>query len=143
MLAVDFGDVKGYAFESWLVPGREKKRDLLVVGSQISARVDYLKPQELCLFDTRVITENGTPTSIEDRGERVVSIPYAEPLKEELRHFISCVNSRQQPLTDGAVGVRAVVMTEAALSSSRTGKGEVLPLPQGYRQRHKLRLVGQ
>lgn len=128
MLAVNFGDVKGYAFESWLVPGHEKRRDLLVVGSQMSARVDYLKPQELCLFDTRVITENGAPTSIEDKGERVVSIPYAEPLKEELRQFISCVNSRQKPLADGLVGMRAVAMAEAALSSARTGKAGVLPL---------------
>ena len=128
MLAVDFGEVKGYAFESWLVPGHEKKRDLMVVGSKMSARVDYLKPQELCLFDTRVITKNGAPTSIEDNGERVVSIPYAEPLKEELRHFISCVDSRQKPLTDGAVGVRAVAMAEAALASAKIGKAVMLPL---------------
>ena len=127
MLAVDFGDVKGYAFESWLVPGREKKRDLLVIGSKMSARVDYLKPQELCLFDTRVVTENGIPISVEDNGERVISIPYAEPLKEELRQFISCVNSRQKPLTDGLVGVRAVAMAEAALASARTGKAIALP----------------
>jgi predicted dehydrogenase len=127
VLAVDFGDVKGYAFESWLVPGREKRRDLLVTGSQMCARVDYLKPQELCLFDTRVITENGTPTSIEDRGERTVSISYAEPLKEELRHFIYCVNSRQKPLTDGAVGLRAVVMAEAALASAGTCKAVTVP----------------
>jgi len=127
MLAVDFGDVKGYAFESWLVPGHGKRRDLLVVGSKMSARVDYLKPQELCLFDARVITENGTPTSIEDKGERVISLPYAEPLKEELRQFISCVNSRQEPLADGLVGVRAVAMAEAALTSAKTGKAVTLP----------------
>jgi len=127
MLAVNFGDVKGYAFESWLVPGHEKRRDLLVVGSQMSARVDYLKPQELCLFDSMVITENGAPTSIEDKGERVISIPYAEPLKEELRQFISCVNSRQKPLADGLVGARVVAMAEAALTSARTGKAVTLP----------------
>jgi len=127
MLAVDFGEVKGYAFESWLIPGHEKKRDLMVVGSKRSARVDYLKPQELCLFDTSVVTENGVPISVEDKGERVISIPYTEPLKEELRHFISCVNSRQKPLTDGLVGVRAVVMAEAALASARTGKAIALP----------------
>jgi len=128
VLAVDFGDVKGYAFESWLVPGHEKRRDLLVVGSKMSARIDYLKPQELCLFDTRVITENGAPTSIEDKGEHVVPIPYAEPLKEELRQFISSVNSRQKPLADGLVGMRAVAMAEAALTSARTGKAVALPL---------------
>jgi len=127
MLAVDFGDVKGYAFESWLVPGHGKRRDLLVVGSKMSARVDYLKPQELCLFDTRVITENRAPTSIENKGERLVSIPYIEPLKEELQQFISCVNSRQKPLADGLVGVRAVAMAEAALTSAKTGKAVTLP----------------
>jgi len=127
MLAVDFGDVKGYAFESWLVPGHEKRRDLLVVGSQMSARIDYLKPQELCLFDVRVITESGAPTSVENRGEHVVSIPYAEPLKEELRQFISCVNSRQKPLADGLVGVRAVAMAEAALTSAKIGRAVTLP----------------
>jgi predicted dehydrogenase len=126
-LTVNFGDVKGYAFESWLIPGHEKRRDLLVVGSQTSARVDYLKPQELCLFDTRIITENGAPASIEDKGERVVALASAEPLKEELRQFLSCVNSRRRPLTDGLVGVRAVAMAEAALTSARTGKAVTLP----------------
>jgi predicted dehydrogenase len=127
MLAVDFGDVKGYAFESWLVPGHEKRRDLLVVGSKMSAKVDYLKPEELRLFDSSVLTENGTPVSIQDKGERVISIPYAEPLRAELRHFMSSVNSRQKPLTDGVIGVRAVAMAEAALASARTGKAVKLP----------------
>jgi UDP-N-acetylglucosamine 3-dehydrogenase len=130
MFAVDFGDVKGYAFESWLVPGHSKRRDLLAVGSKMSARVDYLKPQELYLFDTRVITESGAPTSIEDKGERVISLPYVEPLKEELRQFISCVNSGQKPLADGLVGARAVAMAEAALASAKTGKAVTLPPSQ-------------
>jgi UDP-N-acetylglucosamine 3-dehydrogenase len=130
MLAVDFGDVKGYAFESWLVPGHGKRRDLLVVGSKLSARVDYLRPQELRLFDTRVVTENGVPTSIEDKGERVVSLPYVEPLKEELRRFISCVNSRQKPLADGLVGMRAVEMAEAALTSAKKDKSVTLLAPR-------------
>ena len=127
MLALDFGAVKGYAFESWLAPGSGKRRDLLVVGSQVSARVDYLKPQELRLFDTRIVTENGVPASVEDKGERVISIPHIEPLKEELRQFISSVHSRQDPLANGLVGLRAVVMAEAALTSARTGKAIVVP----------------
>ena len=98
-----------------------------MVGSRMSARVDYLKPQELCLFDTRIITENGVPSSVEDKGERMISIPYVEPLKEELRQFISCVNSRQKPLADGSVGVRAVAMAEAALTSAKIGEGVALP----------------
>lgn len=127
-LVVDFGNVKGYAFESWLVPVYGKRRELVVVGSKMSARVDYLKPQELYLFDIRLSIENGVPVAVEDNGTRVVSLPYAEPLKEELKQFISCVNSRQKPLSDGLVGLRAVAMAEAALASAEVNKAISLPL---------------
>jgi len=133
VLAIDFGDVKGYAFESWLVPAYGKRRDLIVVGSKMSARVDYLKPQELCLFDARVITKNGVPVSLENRGRHIVPLSYAEPLKEELKQFISCVNSRQKSLSDGLVGLRAVVMAEAALTSARINKAVSLTVQkEGY-----------
>jgi UDP-N-acetylglucosamine 3-dehydrogenase len=58
----------------------------------------------------------------------VISLPHVEPLKEELRQFISCVNSRQKPLADGLVGMRAVAMAEAALTSAKKGKAVALPL---------------
>lgn len=122
MITMDFGDTKGYALESWLVPAYGKRRDLVVVGSERSARIDYLNPQELHIFDTRIVTENGIPTRVENEGEHTIPIPYAEPLKEELKHFISCVDSRQKPLSDGIVGLRAVQMAEAALASARTNK---------------------
>lgn len=134
MLVADFGDVKGYAFESWLVPTHGKRRDLAVVGSKMSARIDYLKPQELYLFDVRVISKGGVPARIEDKGNRVVSLPYAEPLKEELKHFISCVNSRQKPLSDGLVGLRAVAMAEAALVSAEAKRAIAMPLSAGFGQ---------
>ncbi len=134
MLVVDFGAVKCYAFESWLVPGYNKKRELVVVGSKMSARIDYLKPQELYLFDVRVINEGGVPVRIEDKGNRVVPLPYAEPLKEELKHFVACVNSRQKPLSDGLVGLRAVAMAEAALSSAEAGRAIALPLSPRVKQ---------
>ena len=62
------------------------------------------------------------PMRVDSEGEYTVSIPYAEPLKEELKHFVSCVNSRQKPLSDSLVGFRAVVMAEAALTSAKTNK---------------------
>jgi len=122
MITMDFGDTKGYALESWLVPAYGRRRDLVVVGSERSARVDYLSSQELYIFDTRITTENGTPVRVENDGEHTIPIPYAEPLKEELKHFISCVNSREKPVSDGVVGLRAVQMAEAALTSARTNR---------------------
>lgn len=122
MLTLDFGKTKGYALESWMVPSYGKRRDLVVVGSQQSVRIDYLSPAELWLYDARIIAEGGIPRRIEDKGEKRIAIPYGEPLKEELRHFLDCVVSRQKPLSDGAVGLRAVAMAEAALASAKTGK---------------------
>ena len=118
---MDFGNAKGYAFENWLVAAYGKMRDFIVVGSKGSTRVDYLTPQELYIFANRIVTEGGLPVGVEDEGKRTISIPYAEPLKGELNHFRSCVVSRQNPLSDGSVGLRAVVMAEAALKSARTG----------------------
>jgi predicted dehydrogenase len=43
-------------------------------------------------------------------------ITKAEPLKLELEHFINCVRTRQQPLVDGAAGIRAL---ELALEITR------------------------
>ncbi len=122
VIVMDFGHAKGYAFESWLVAAYGRMRDVVVVGSERSARVDYLKQQELHLFDSRIVTEEGIPVNAEDGGNSIVSLHYAEPLKEELKHFMSCVVSRQSPLTDSAVGLRAVVMAEAATRSARTGE---------------------
>ena len=119
MIAMDFGDAKGYALESWLVPAYGKKRDLVLIGSEKSARIDYLNPQELHLFDMRIVVEEDALVRIENEGEHIIPIPYAEPLKEELKHFISCVEERKKPISDGMVGMRAVVMAEAARESSK------------------------
>jgi len=127
MIITDFGGTKGYAFESWLVPTHDKQRELVVVGSKMSARVDYMKPQKLTVFNISIVTENGLPVSVQDMGESIVSLTYAEPLKEEIRHFVACVNSRGKPLSDGHVGMRAVVMAEAALKSAEERKVVTLP----------------
>ena len=122
MITMDFGNARGYALESWLVPVYGTRRDLIVVGSEKSAKLDYLDPEKLRLFDARIITKNGMPLQAENKGEYTISIPYAEPLKEELKHFIFCVKSRQKPLSDGLVGLRAVVLAEAAIESAKTSK---------------------
>jgi predicted dehydrogenase len=122
MITMDFGGVKGYALESWLVPVYGKRRDLVLIGSEKSAKIDYLSPQELQLFDMRIVAKENKPVRVEDEGEHSIPIPYAEPLKEELKHYISCVKGRKKPDSDGMVGMRAVVMAEAALKASEKNK---------------------
>ncbi len=125
MITMDFNNTKAYAFESWLMPAYGKQRDLVVVGSEKTAKIDYLKPQELEVFDIRIAEQDfdgKTAFSVENEGSYTIPIPYAEPLKEELRHFIQCVNDRSTPISDGEIGLRAVKMAEAALESVKSGR---------------------
>jgi predicted dehydrogenase len=125
IITMDFGDATGYAFESWMMPAYGKLRDLVVVGSEKIAKIDYLKPQELQIFDMRIAEQDLNDSmifSVENEGSYIIPISYAEPLKEELYHFIECIRSRKNPLSDGTIGMRAVKMAEAALLSAKEGK---------------------
>ena len=121
-IAMDFGEAKGYALESWLMPGYGKRRDLVVVGTEKSARVDYLNIHELQVLEIRIVTRNAEPLRVEDHGVRKIRVPHAEPLKEELRAFVSHVENRTRPQCDAVIGMRAVVMAEGARQSARLNR---------------------
>ena len=127
------GGVKGFAMESWLIPVYGKKRDLIVVGSERTAKIDYLKPQELEIFDVRIEKHedvSGVQFRLESEQSVIIPLEYKEPLKEELTHFIKCVETRSKPLSDGMAGVRAVEMIEAAFQSVKLKK--TIALKNGY-----------
>ena len=121
LMILEFEDgVKGFAMESWLMPVYGKKRDLVVVGSEKTARIDYLKPQELEMFDVRIEKHEDAGDvqfRLESEQSTIIPLEYKEPLKEELMHFIKCIESRSKPLSDGMAGVRAIEMIEAAFQS--------------------------
>jgi predicted dehydrogenase len=115
--------VVSHAFESWVDPTGMKLRDLTVVGSLMSAKVDYLRPQELRIFDASISeSKDKMGFVVQNDGSYVVPIQYREPLKEELVHFIKCINEGEKPLSDMYVGKRAVEMIEIAFESAKTGK---------------------
>jgi len=88
---------------NWLTP--YKTRTLVVTGSQAIMKLDYIT-QEL---------------TIEDAKETVQPrIPWHEPLKLELQHFINCILGREKPLITGFDGLKALKIAEAALKSSKT-----------------------
>ncbi len=116
-------DTLGYAFESWLAPVYGKKRDLTIMGSKMSAKVDYLKPQELQLFNAAIIRmQEGGSLKAEYEGAYTVPIPYREPLKEEMKNFVHCIETREKPLSDMYAGKRAVEMIELAFKSSEENR---------------------
>ena len=103
---------------SWLDP--HKVRRLVVVGSKKMAVFDDMEPSEkLRIYDKGVsVNEN-----LEDFaswitlrfGDVVIpSIRMSEPLHEECRHFLHCIRTGEQPLTDGHSALPVVRILEDA-----------------------------
>jgi predicted dehydrogenase len=73
--------------------------------------------RKLSIHPHEVITENGLP--VPRRGNAIyIEIPEAEPLKEECRHFLDCINGAQ-PLTNGAEGRAVLRVLQRATESMR------------------------
>lgn len=55
-------------------------------------------------------------------GDVVIpNIEFGEPLQTECRHFVDCIRSGEQPLSDGEDGLRVVKVLEAAEQSLQRG----------------------
>lgn len=86
---------------NWLTP--YKTRTLIATGTEAIMRLDYIT-QELWI-------EEKTQT-VQPR------LPFQEPLKAELQHFIDCINKTAKPIVTGEDGVKALEIAKAAIESS-------------------------
>jgi len=111
----------GVAFESWLWPGADKVRNLTVVGTRASARIDYMVHDHYELFKIGFKGE-GADIELRDDGKEVVSFENRPPLAEEWLDFLNCAENGGTPLADARSGARAVEMIEAAFESADGGK---------------------
>ena len=108
--------VRSHVFVSWLHPVKEQR--LVVIGSKKMASFDDVA-KKLVLYDQRVDWEQGQPVPV--RGEGVeVEFPNDEPLKQEVKHFLHCIQTRQRPRTDGENGLRVLQILHAAQRSLTT-----------------------
>jgi len=99
--------VRAHIFVSWLHPFKEQK--LVVVGDKRMAVFDDTAPwsEKLQVYPHAVEWDGRVPVA--RKAERVcVALHEAEPLKEECRHFIECIESRDKPRTDGEEGLRVL-----------------------------------
>jgi len=92
-----------------------KIREMVVSARGAFATADLISGQ-------LVVYRKAIPEFVPDHGtarfreETVVEHPYvanAEPLRNELEHFLDCVRGRCSPLMSGAEGVEAIRMAEA------------------------------
>ena len=121
-LTLSFADsTMAHIHVSWLDP--HKVRKLTIVGSDKMAVFDDLEATEkLKIYDKGARLSQDYDTFAEYIGLRFgdITIPYVksgEPLRIECLHFIDCVESRNQPLSDGQDGLRVVQVLDAAQRS--------------------------
>jgi len=114
-------NTKSYIMESWNIPVYGKRRELLIIGSEKSALVNYLTPSEYQIFDSSIKHRKFNDKIIFEKhnnGIQKIVIEYKEPLKQEILHFIKCIETRTTPNSDGLVGYHAVRMCEKAKLSA-------------------------
>jgi predicted dehydrogenase len=119
---------RAHVFVSWLNPFKEQK--LVVVGEKKMAVFnDMSDDQKLVLYDQSVGIEGEIPVLRKGVSE-TIKLKNIEPLREECRHFLECIDTGETPLTDGTSGI-AVLRVLEACQQSLEGGGIPVPLPEG------------
>jgi len=113
-------NVKGHIFVSWLHPYKEQK--LVVVGTEKMVLFDDTSTEKLFIYPHRVDCENGGAPVVQKAEYYTQDLDLKEPLREELVHFIDCIESRKAPRTDGNEGLQVLRILERAEKSL---KGEI------------------
>lgn len=122
--------VKAHIFVSWLHPFKEHR--FIVVGDRMMAVFDDVRDWEdkLILYPHRIEWINGRMPVANKAEARPVTLPRIEPLAEECEHFIQCVRTRRQPLTDGPSAVQVLeVLEQAQMSLESKGHKDKPELP--------------
>lgn len=116
------GEAMAHVHVSWLDP--HKVRKFTIVGRNKMAVFDDLGGSEkLRVYDKGAKQgPSDYDTYAEYLGLRFgdITVPHiamGEPLRVECQHFLDCVVSRKQPLSDGWDGLRVVRVLEAAQKS--------------------------
>lgn len=125
-LVLGYGDVTGIINESWQIPVFGKRRDLVVVGSERTAHIDYLADTELTIYDASVIREGDTLRA-QDEGATSYEVNGYEPLKQEVKDFLTASHEGHDPLADGKIGAKTVELLELAEKSAE--RNETIELP--------------
>jgi len=104
--------IKGHIFVSWLHPYKEQK--LIVVGSKAMAVFDDVSNEKLFLYSHKIMWKDGKIPVVQKADGQIVPFDKKEPLKEELKHFVECIQRRCIPKTSGIEGLKVLKILEEA-----------------------------
>lgn len=124
VMSLEFdGNVHAHVFVSWLHPFKEHR--FVVIGDRQMAVVDDSLPwsEKLILYPHSVEWRSGrVPVASRAEGE-AVPLDERPPLTAECEHFVECIRTRQQPLTNSASGVDVLRLLQAGSRSLALGRG--------------------
>ena len=107
---------RAHIFVSWLHPFKEQR--LVVVGDKKMAIFNDVAPfgEKLQLYPQNVEFEGAMPLLKKEDAEFVEHAD-TEPLREECAHFLECIQSRKQPLTNAQSGIDVLNVLHACQQS--------------------------
>jgi len=106
--------IKSHIFVNWLHPYKEQK--LVVIGEDQMAVFDDVSAdndKKLLIYPHKIDTQGHIPVA---RRAESYPVPFEmkEPLREELLHFIDCIETRKTPKTNGKEGLKVLKVLERA-----------------------------
>jgi UDP-2-acetamido-3-amino-2,3-dideoxy-glucuronate N-acetyltransferase len=109
-------DSRAHIFVSWLHPFKEQR--LVVVGDKKMAIFNDVAPfgEKLQLYPQNVEFDGLIPILKKEDAE-FVQHANTEPLREECNHFLDCIQSRNQPLTNARSGIDVLKVLHACQQS--------------------------
>ena len=107
---------RAHIFVSWLHPFKEQR--LVVVGDKKMAIFNDVAPfgEKLQLYPQNVEFDGPIPILKKEDAE-FVEHANTEPLREECNHFLDCIQSRKQPLTNAQSGIDVLKVLHACQQS--------------------------
>lgn len=108
------GGARGHVMASWMHPFKEQR--LVVIGDKAMAVFEDSQPvweDKLVLYRHRIDLGGPVPNPVKAEAERI-AVERAEPLKEECRHFVHCIETGTTPRTDGREGLAVLRVLDAA-----------------------------
>lgn len=108
------GGARAHVLVSWMHPFKEQR--LVVIGDKAMAVFEDSQPQwddKLVLYRHAIDRGGPVPNPVKADGERV-TVDRTEPLKEECRHFVHCIETGTPPRTDGREGLAVLRVLDAA-----------------------------
>ena len=107
---------RAHIFVSWLHPFKEQR--LVVVGDKKMAIFNDVAPfgDKLRLYPQNVEFDGSMPI-LKKEDAQFVEHADTEPLREECKHFLECIQSRNQPLTNAQSGIDVLKVLHACQQS--------------------------